>query len=81
MSDTIPTYSDGALVQQIEGYLRARLTDHMLGVRVRLLFEARDEARRPAPPAKKEPRGWWTDAGSGGGAVIPLPDEQDDPHD
>lgn len=76
MNDTIPTYSDGALVQQIEGYLRDRPTDHMLGLKVRLLFDARAAERRPKRPAGPNVSASWHDSGSGSGAVIPLPDDQ-----
>lgn len=84
MSDTLSTYDDGYLVRQIEGYLRARPTDHMLGCQVRNLFEQRaaDAARRAAAPKAPRPaRQDWVDTGSGAGAVIPLPDEPYDPRD
>lgn len=75
MADTLTPYDDDQLVRQIESYLRARPTDHMLGCQVRLLFEARAAARRPAVRPRPPGPGVWSDTGSGSGAVIPLPDD------
>lgn len=63
--------SDADIVRRIAAWIAAETTDHMLGLRVRLLFEDRAERGAEVRPADAESRGWME---FDGGAVVDLLD-------
>lgn len=76
MSPAASLYSDHYLVARIEEVLLTRPTDHMLGLKVRLLFAAREDARRKRarqPEIERDKNGWPLLPG-----VVDLPDEPEE---
>jgi hypothetical protein len=66
-------FSDHYMVVQIEQVLVTRPTDHYLGLKVRLLFDAREDDRRKRarqPELERDEQGWPILPGA-----ISLPDE------
>lgn len=90
MSPAASLYTDHYMVARIEEVLATRPTDHMLGLKVRLLFDAREDDRhkRADQPAATEERPpgvvelpdehpvRWIDSGSGPGWI-----QKDEPRD
>lgn len=79
MSPAASLYTDHYVVARIEEVLATRPTDHMLGLKVRLLFDARENDRRKRarqPEPELDERGWPVLPG-----VVELPDEPHDPRD
>lgn len=73
MSPAASLYTDHYMVARIEEVLRTKPTDHMLGLKVRLLFDARADDRRKRagqPEIERDEHGWPLLPG-----VIDLPDE------
>jgi hypothetical protein len=69
--------TDAEVVNQIRRWLSGQMTDHMLGLKVRLLIEDRAAQAAEADATEADPpaygsRGWVEFTG---GAVVDLPDE------
>lgn len=74
-------YTDRYLVAAIGEVLAGRPTDHYLGLKVRLLFDAREDDRRKRarePELVRDAHGWPVLSGAVG---LPDPSYDTDPHD
>lgn len=73
MSPAASLYTDHYMVARIEEVLATRPTDHYLGLKVRLLFDAREDDRRKRgnrPEIERDAQGWPIPPGVG-----ELPDD------